>query len=81
MIVYEWCPLTAHDPLIYPFVAIDAIVDGSPHEMTLFDACGLIFVLDPVASAGEGILDSLGIVASIGEIEEDFFFLREFEGV
>jgi hypothetical protein len=81
MIVYEWSPLTAHDPLINSFVSIDAIVDGSPHEMTLLDACGLIFMLDPVPSAGQCILDSLGIVASIGEIKEEFFFLREFKGV
>jgi hypothetical protein len=81
MIVYKWCPLTAHDPLINSFVSIDAIVDGSPHEMTLLDACGLIFMFNPVASAGQCILDSLGIVASIGEIKEEFFFLREFKGV
>jgi hypothetical protein len=81
MIVYEWSPLTANDPLINSFVSIDAIVDGSPHKMTLLDACGLIFMLDPVTSAGQCILDSLGIVASIGEIKEKFFFLREFKGV
>ncbi len=78
MIVYKWSPLAAHDPLIDPFVPINAIVDGSPHKMALFDACGFIFMLDPVASAGQGIFNSLWVVASIGEIKEDFFFLREF---
>ena len=81
MIIYEWSPLTAYDPLINPFVPIDAIVDGSPHEMTLFDTCGLIFMFDPVPSASQCILDSLRIVASIGKIKEKFFFLREFKGV
>lgn len=78
MIVYKWSPLAAHDPLIDPFVPIYAIVDGSPHKMTLFYACGFIFVLNPVASAGQGIFNPLWVVASIGEIKEDFFFLREF---
>jgi hypothetical protein len=81
MIIYEGSPLAAYDSLINPFVPIDAIVDGSPHEMTLFDASRLIFMLDPVASAGQRILDSLGIVPSIGEIKEHFFFLREFLSV
>jgi hypothetical protein len=49
--------------------------------MTLFDACGLIFMFDPVASAAQCILDSLRIVATIGEIKEEFFFLRELKGV
>ena len=78
MIVYKWSPLAAHDPFINPFVPIYAIVDWAPHEMTLLDACGLIFMLDPVASPGQGIFNPLWVVASIGEIKEDFFFLREF---
>jgi hypothetical protein len=81
MIVYKWSPLAAHDPLIDPFVPIYAIVDRSRHEMTIRDSCGLIFMLNPVPSAGQGIFDPLGIVPSIGEIKEDFFFLREFQGV
>jgi len=81
MIIYEWSPLAAYDPLVNPFVPIDAIIDGSPNEMTLFDASGLIFMLDPVASAGQGILYPFGIVPSVGEIKEHFFFQRKFLSV
>ena len=76
MIVYEWGPLAAYDPLINPFISINAIIHWTPNKMTLFDASCLIFMLDPVASAGQGILDSFRVVASICKIKEDFFFLR-----
>lgn len=50
MVVDEWGLLNS-DSLIYSFVAVCIIIEGLPHEVTLFNALGLLRVLLPVTSS------------------------------